>query len=195
MSLPNYLTEAFTNIPTNQTINVLMRHSERFPIQSDAEVFTAQLTPVGKETAYKFGIWLSEKYEIGKIFSSPINRCVETGIFLAKGSGNGKVVLPDPVLSHPNENGEYNQMGDYLTTGDWPDRIKQIAEKMFPENDSKKMNFFISHDTVLAVMAAYWLDLDIRAPEDWPQFLEPMFFWKSDGKLTISFRGTEYCID
>ena len=195
MSLPNYLTEAFTNIPTNQTINVLMRHSERFPIQSDAEVFTAQLTPVGKETAYKFGIWLSEKYEIGKIFSSPINRCVETGIFLAKGSGNGKVVLPDPVLSHPNENGEYNQMGDYLTTGDWPDRIKQIAEKMFPENDSKKMNFFISHDTVLAIMAAYWLDMDIRAPEDWPKFLEPMFFWKSEGKWTISFRGTDYCID
>jgi hypothetical protein len=44
-------------------------------------------------------------------------------------------------------------------------------------------------------MAAYWLDLDIRAPEDWPQFLEPMFFWKSDGKLTTSFRGTDYCID
>jgi len=66
---------------------------------------------------------------------------------------------------------------------------------MFPENDSKQMNIFISHDTVLAVMAAYWLDLDIRAPEDWPHFLEPMFFWKSDGKGMISFRGTEYCID
>ncbi len=195
MSLPNYLIKAFRNIPADKTINVLMRHSERFPIESDAEVFTAQLTPVGKELAYNFGVWLNDNFNIGRIYSSPINRCVETGVFLAKGSGNGKVVIADPLLGHPNENGEYNQMSDFLATGEWPSRIKQIAEKMFPENDSKQMNIFISHDTVLAVMAAYWLDLDIRAPEDWPHFLEPMFFWKSDEKGMISFRGTEYCID
>lgn len=194
MSLPKYLVDAYREIPNNQTINVLMRHSERFPITSDAEVFTAQLTPVGKELAYNFGAWVSEKFKIGRIFSSPINRCVETGIYLAKGSGNGKVVLPDPVLSHPNENGEYDQMGEYLVSGNWPERITQIAEKMFPNDDSKALNFFVTHDTVLAVMAAFWLKMDIRPNEDWPQFLEPMFFYKNDIGRVISFRGIVHLV-
>lgn len=194
MSLPKYLVDAYREIPNNQSINVLMRHSERFPITSDAEVFTAQLTPMGKELAFNFGAWLGENFKIGKIYSSPINRCVETGVYLAKGSGNGKVVLPDPVLSHPNENGEYNQMGEYLESGYWPERITQIAEKMFPEDEAKALNFFVTHDTVLAVMAAFWLKMDIRANEDWPQYLEPMFFYKNESRPVISFRGVKYHI-
>ena len=195
MSLPDYLIEAFQDLPVDQTINVLMRHSARFPIESDAEVFTAQLTPEGKELAYNFGEWLSEKFEFGKIISSPVNRCIETGISIANGAGNGKVVLPDPVLSHPNENGEYDQMDDFLENGIWPERISKIADKMFPVEETNKLNFFITHDTVLALMAAYWLGIDIRAPQDWPKFLEPMFFWKSKGKMMISFRGNEFCVD
>ncbi len=194
MSLPKYLTDAYRNISNNHTINVLMRHSERFPITSDAEVFTAQLTPKGKELAFNYGAWLGDKFKIGRIFSSPINRCVETGVYLAKGSGNGKVVLPDPVLSHPNENGEYNMMGEYLESGDWPERITQIADKMFPDKDSKALNFFVTHDTVIAIMAAFWLKMDIRPIEDWPQYLEPMFFYKNDTGRVICFRGVEHQI-
>ncbi len=192
MSLPKYLLEAYENIPSDQSINVLMRHSIRFPIESDAEVFTAQLTPEGENLASDFGAWLHKRYKLGKILTSPITRCIETGRFLAKGAGNGKVILPDPVLSHPNKNGEYDSLGEFLDTGDWPLRIRQIAEKMFPDDHSVGLNFLITHDTVLALMAAYWLDMDIRAPQDWPQYLEPMFFWKSDGKMVVSFRGNEY---
>ena len=195
MSLPKYLLEAYENIPSDKNINVLMRHSIRFPIQSDAEVFTAQLTPEGEDLASDFGAWLDKKYQIGKILTSPITRCIETGRFLAKGAGNGRVILPEPVLAHPNENGEYDSMGDYMDSGDWPLRIKQIAEKMFPDDQSMGMNFLITHDTVLALMAAFWLDMNIRAPQDWPQYLEPMFFWKTDGKMIISFRGIEHLVD
>jgi len=195
MSLPEYLLEAFENIPTDQTINVLMRHSIRFPITSDAEVFTAKLTPEGEDLASTFGAWLQKKYSIGKILTSPINRCVETGRYLTKGAGNGRVILSEPVLSHPNENGEYDMMDDYLESGDWPLRISQIAEKMFPDHQSQGLNFFITHDTVLVLMAAFWLEMDIRAPEDWPKYLEPMFFWKTDGKLIISFRGNEIIVN
>lgn len=194
MSLPDYLIEAYQNIPDDHTVNVLMRHSERYPIESDADVFTAQLTPDGKELALYFGDWLSKKFEIGKISSSPINRCIETGVYLAKGSGNGKVIVPDPVLSHPYENREYDRMDEFMETGIWPDRITKIAELMFPLEETNKINFFITHDTVLALMAAYWLGMDIRAPRDWPNFLEPMFFWKSEGKKMISFRGNHFAI-
>jgi broad specificity phosphatase PhoE len=195
MTLPNYLIDAFDNIPTNQPVNVLLRHSIRFPIGSDAEVYTAQLTPEGEDLASTFGAWINQNYKIGKILTSPINRCVETGKHLAKGAGNGKVIIADPVLSHPNENGEYDLLGDYLASGEWPERIKQIADKMFPEDQSVEMNFFVTHDTVLALMAAYWLRIDIRATEDWPQFLEPMFFWKANKKRVIYFRGNKFIVE
>ncbi len=194
MTLPNYLLEAFENIPTDRAINVLMRHSARFPIQSDAEVFTAQLTPEGEELALKFGAWIDKRFKIGKILTSPINRCIETGKFLAKGAGNGRIIFPEPVLSHPNEYGEYDGMDDYLLSGNWPVRIRQIADILFPDEQTEHMNFFITHDTVLALMAAFWLDLDIRAPRDWPQFLEPMFFWKNEENMIISFRGNEFLV-
>jgi len=195
MTLPKYLLEAYENIPQDETINVLMRHSIRFPIESDAEVFTAQLTPEGEVLAADFGAWINQKYRIGNIVTSPINRCVETGKFLALGAGNHRVVTPDPVLSHPNENGEYDSFDDYFGSWNWPERIEQIALKMFPDDKSQKLNFLVTHDTVLALMAAYWLKLDIRAPEDWPDYLEPMFFWKKDELKVISFRGENFFLD
>ena len=171
-----------------------MRHSKRFPITNDEEVFTAQLTPEGEQTATDYGKWIVEKYKIGQIYSSPINRCLETGRYFAKGAGNGKVVIPESVLSHPNENGEYNAMGDYLVSGVWPERITKIADLTVASGEGQKLHFLITHDTVLALMAAYWLNLDIRAPQDWPNFLEPMFFWKQNEKTVISFRGKEYIV-
>lgn len=194
MTLPNYLLEAFENIPTDRTVNVLIRHSARFPIESDAEVFSAQLTPEGEIMATKLGAWIYKKFSIGNIVSSPINRCLETGRHLAKGAGNGKIILPEPVLGHPNEYGEYDALGDYLVSGDWPLRIRQIADILFPEDQEAHLNFFITHDTVLALMAAYWLDLDIRDGSVWPQFLEPMFFYKVDGEAIINFRSKEFIV-
>lgn len=194
MTLPNYLMEAFENIPTDRTVNVLIRHSARFPIESDAEVFTAQLTPEGEILATKLGAWINKKFCIGNIVSSPINRCLETGRHLANGAGNGKIILPEPVLGHPNEYGEYDALGDYLVSGDWPLRIRQIADILFPDDQKAHLNFFITHDTVLALMAAYWLDLDIRDGRVWPQFLEPMFFYKVDGESIINFRSKEFIV-
>jgi len=66
---------------------------------------------------------------------------------------------------------------------------------MFPDDKSQKLNFLVTHDTVLALMAAYWLKLDIRAPYDWPDYLEPMFFWKKGEQKVISFRGENFFLD
>ena len=189
MTIPNYIIDAYENVPLDRSITVLLRHSIRYPIENDAEIYTAQLTPEGKKLASTFGSWIKSKFKIGKFFSSPINRCIETGKFMANGAGNGRAILPEPVLGHPNENGEYDSLDDYLASGVWPGRIIDIANKMIPAAHNQAMNFYISHDTVIVLMVAYWLKIDIRAPIDWPQYLEPLFFWKSNGKLKISFRG------
>ncbi|MDO9087930.1 MAG: histidine phosphatase family protein [Anaerolineaceae bacterium] len=194
MSIPIYIFEAFENIPTDQAVNVLMRHSIRFPIESEAEIFTAQLTPEGENLAYRFGSWVNSRYQIGKIYSSPINRCIETGRFLGKGAGNNRVVLTEPVLAHPNENGEYDSMDLYLSSGIWPNRIKNIARKLIPDDQLNTLNFYITHDTVLVLMAAYWLNLDIRDPEAWPRYLEPLFFRNSPDGMVITFRDQRFVV-
>ncbi len=194
ITLPDYIIDAYERIPTGKSMNVMIRHSNRFPITSDEEVFTAQLTPEGEKLAFTYGAWINRKFDIGKIFSSPIERCLETGRQLSKGAGNGRLVLPEPILSHPNENGEYDALDEYLETGVWPDRITQIKKLFISTNPGSKLNFFVTHDTVLALMAAYLLKMDIRAPKDWPRFLEPMFFWKDQEKKMVSFRGNDFLI-
>ena len=45
--------------PIDRPVSLLMRHSTRFPIENEAEVLTAKLTPDGVEIAEEFGYVLS----------------------------------------------------------------------------------------------------------------------------------------
>jgi broad specificity phosphatase PhoE len=189
MAIPNYLVNAFQHVPADRPVNVLIRHAPRFPITNESEVITAQLTEEGEELARLFGDWLNQRFSLGTIHSSPINRCIETGRFLSIGAGNYTTVVSDSVLAHPHENREFDLMGDYLKSGDWSQRILETAKRMFPEGNKPEMNFLITHDTVIALMIGYWLGIDLRPEEHWPRFLEPFFFWHENQDRIIYFRG------
>ena len=188
--LPDYLQEAYKYVPENQPISVLMRHSIRFPIESDAEVWTAGLTPEGVSLAKSLGQWLSTQYEIERFESSPIKRCVDTGERMAEGSNSKQAVEPVDVLAHPNENGEYDEVDLYIESKKWPERILNMATYLVPNGHHKSgLNMFITHDTVIITMVAFWLGLDVRGLKDWPRFLEPFFVWWQQDQLISLFRG------
>ncbi len=193
--IPEYLLEAYKNVPDDRPVTVLMRHSIRYPINNDDEIITAGLTPEGFDLAKEFGHWLAEYYSFGKFFSSPIQRCVDTGKMVAQGAGLMKDVESIYVLGHPNENGEYDSMDESLTQGLWQDRVHQTASLIIPNGIHKNgLNFYFTHDTVIVMMAAYWLGLDVRAPLVWPRYLEPFFmFWEKD-QLQAMFRNQTYPI-
>jgi hypothetical protein len=188
--IPGYLKEAYKNVPLDVPTSVLMRHSIRFPIESDAEIWTAGLTPEGVSLAMNFGNWLRKQHKVDRVETSPIIRCVDTGKWLIHDFHNGHIVKPVDVLAHPNEKGEYEQIDEYLETGIWPDRILKMANYLVPnENQRRALNMFISHDTVIIAMVAFWLGRDVRGPREWPRFLEPFFIWWQGEQLIANFRG------
>ncbi len=188
--LPDYLTKSHQGIPKDRTISMLIRHSARFPITSSEDVWTAGLTPEGIELACVYGKWLSHSYEIRKIESSPIARCLDTGKQISSVLSEPVQVAGVEVLAHPNEKAEYDSLADYLVHNRWPERITQIAAYLVPNGHHQEgLNIFISHDTVVVAMAAYWMDKDVRSKELWPRFMEPFFMWWQAGELIASFRG------
>jgi hypothetical protein len=191
--LPDYLQEAYKYLPENQPISVLMRHSIRFPIESDAEVWTAGLTPEGVTLAKSLGQWLSTQYKIERFESSPIKRCVDTGEWIIDGIKSKQGVESVDVLAHPNENGEYDAIDHFIESQKWPVRIVTMANYLVPNGNHRLgLNMFISHDTVTITMVAFWLGKDIRGPKDWPRFLEPFFIWWQEDQLIALFRGEKF---
>ncbi|PKO13849.1 MAG: hypothetical protein CVU39_16710 [Chloroflexi bacterium HGW-Chloroflexi-10] len=193
--LPEYLMNAYQVVPQMGAVSVVMRHSARYPIESEADIFTAGLTPEGRDLASQFGNWLKDQKEIGQIQSSPIQRCIDTGALIGSQKDNPIDVRTADVLSHPNENGEYDRMEEFMDSNSWPERVRDIASCIVPNGKHRQgLNLYVTHDTVIVLMAAFWLNMDIRAPQVWPQFLEPFFVWWQDKNLKAAFRGEVYDI-
>ncbi len=193
--IPEYLLSAYQNIPTERPVSVLMRHSIRYPITCDAEIYTARLTPEGLKLAKSVGSWLSDSFDFGLFYSSPIGRCVDTGRMIAEGAKQKRTIEEIYLMGHPNEQGEYDSISACLKDGQWQDRIHQMAAYLIPNGKHwDGLNFYFSHDTMIVLMAAYWLGIDLRGPADWPQFLEPFFMFWEEGQLTAMFRNKKYSL-
>jgi hypothetical protein len=194
--LPDYITRAYKEIPADCPVSVLIRHSIRFPINSEAEVWTAGLTDEGKALACELGAWLSQRYEIDRIESSPIERCVDTGRYIASSLPKPIPVSPVKVLAHPNEQGEYDSFDQFFLNKTWPLRIQDMAAYLIPNGRHRSgLNIFISHDTTLLTMVGYWLQKDFRDLSVWPNYLEPFFMWWQDGALIARFREEQRVVD
>jgi len=194
--LPDYVIHAYENLPTNAAITVLIRHSIRYPINSEAEIWTAGLTPEGKKMASDLGLWLDQKFRISRIETSPIDRCVDTGKFIASALSEPIEVSPVKVLSHPNENGEYDGFEGHFKEKSWPKRIHDMANYLVPNGHHPKgLNLFVSHDTSLVAMTGFWLEKDFRELSVWPNYLEPFFLWWEDKQLISRFRGEQKVVN
>ena len=194
--LPDYVIRAYENLPTDIEVTVLIRHSIRYPINSEAEIWTAGLTPEGKDMASNLGLWLDKQFKISRIETSPIDRCVDTGRFIASALREPIEVSPVNVLAHPNENGEYDAFEGHFKEKSWPKRINEMATYLVPNGHHHNgINLFISHDTTLVAMIGFWLEKDIRDLSVWPNYLEPFFLWWEGKKLISRFRGEQQVVN
>jgi hypothetical protein len=194
--LPDYVICAYENLPTDAAVTVLIRHSIRYPINSVAEIWTAGLTPEGKEMATELGLWLDKRFRISRIETSPIDRCVDTGKIIASALSESIVVAPVNVLAHPNENGEYDAFEGHFKMKSWPKRIHDMATYLVPNGHHHNgLNLFVSHDTTLVEMTGFWLEKDFRELSVWPNYLEPFFLWWEDKQLITQFRGEQQVVN
>jgi broad specificity phosphatase PhoE len=79
---------------------LIVRHSERDPVRTVAEAYSARLTETGRAMARAFGVQLGRRFQIGAVVASPVERCLETGQEILNGALNGSQPHPpnrDPL--------------------------------------------------------------------------------------------------
>lgn len=84
----------------NEKISLLLRHADRDEIPQGSFGNEILLNEKGKQNAQSFGKNLTER-KINRIFTSPVERCVQTAEFLTKGYGITIEIIETTALGAP----------------------------------------------------------------------------------------------
>ncbi len=202
----------------------VLRHSARYPILTDAEVYSAGLTPEGVQQAERLGAEIQKLRRPGRLLSSPVARCLDTAAALARGAGWEVAVQPDYRLSHPfiepawnaltssgpprtpllpygsSKLGERDERGERDATltgvqGVLPSPIAGLLDLIVAgERAPGTLDLMVTHDTIVGTLAEYFTGVHISFPEVWPDFLEGVLLWQNAGELHLRWRDRERVI-
>jgi broad specificity phosphatase PhoE len=179
-------------IPTRGIL--LIRHGPR--TSPDIPPLSAMLTREGIAECVSLGT-LIEKSPPNAIFSSPVQRCVETGVRIIEGANWTLEVKYSEMLGHPGPfvigkiNDEVNKLVAFAQENDdWSFLHKHVAGEEVPGMRNRMVGtnnlvdelypyaegyvLCISHDSIIAAITAA-LDLN---PEPWPEPLEGLVIEK-----------------
>ncbi|NJN78882.1 MAG: histidine phosphatase family protein [Saprospiraceae bacterium] len=84
----------------NEKISLLLRHADRDDIPQGSFGNEILLNEKGKQNAQSLGKNLSES-KINRIFTSPVERCVQTAEYITKGYGNSVEIIETVALGAP----------------------------------------------------------------------------------------------
>lgn len=177
------------NVPQGQAVNLVVRHSVRYPILSLAEVDTAPLTPEGIRVAEEFGAVLAKDYQLDVLESSEIGRCVETAAAIGRGARWQGEVRPEPRFSYSYTDDYWHTRREHLFEDDLPAEVLDLLDylTLYPTRKNT-LNIFVTHDSVLGVLAGY-LFKDFVDGDSWPDFLEGLAVWRENGNKFAAWRN------
>ena len=97
--IPVNIMEKLTELQVNgnDALGILIRHAEREPIRTAQDAPLAPLTEKGRKEARVLGTIL-RGIPVHRIFSSPIERCIDTAQCVAEGMGKKKEIQKNSVL-------------------------------------------------------------------------------------------------
>ncbi len=203
-----------------QRVALLMRHSVRFPIVHPADTYVVGLTEEGVRLAEDLGGLLGQRFEPGRLRSSPVGRCRATGEAIARGAGWMARVRADRRLSHPfiepawnlvesTQSGRANgrngavpaplpellrwMLGtERYSAAARSQGVSQAARQAYlPLPDVRPLlDVLVTHDTIVGAVAGGLLHLPVLG-QDWPGYLEGLLFWWADGRARVRWRGVE----
>jgi broad specificity phosphatase PhoE len=175
-------------------LTVLLRHAERHPLRGPADVVDAGLTGDGSQTAREFGERLANKWRIERVFSSPIQRCLDTGQNILDGAGvqgpiHAKWWLFSPFLKAENghnQTGETVQIsGDKTLSTIDKQKLAMVLRRIRLPDQPGRMNLYITHDTTILPLAAHLLGVDRVTMEDIPGYLQGIALVRRDGQTFL----------
>jgi len=184
------------SLPEQTHAGFLMRHSTRFPILSEDDVYSAGLTGEGITQAERFGNALAAIRKPGRLHSSPVGRCLDTAQAIARGSGWDLPVQSDYRLSHPFIERVWSGPVVQWKKDPLPDALRAILDLII-QGDEKDggLDVFITHDTVVAALAGYFTGMSFHYPDYWPDFMEGIMIWRCAGRVHLKWRELETMLE
>lgn len=88
------------SISKGSTVAILLRHGEREEIRPDDFGNEVALTRRGMQSALDLGRLLT-KYNVKKIYTSPLKRCVQTAECVLQGLSKSIEIVPTKMLGNP----------------------------------------------------------------------------------------------
>lgn len=184
--------ELVRSIPVDIHVGLILRHSARFPILSEEDVYSAGLTGEGIAQAEMFGKALAEIRQPGCLFASPVDRCLDTALAISRGAGWDLPVTADYRLSHPFIEKIWSGPPVQWQKDPLPKPIQSILDLVLNCDEvDGTVDIFSTHDTVVAVLAGYFTGLSFHYPEYWPNFLEGVLVWRIANQVHLKWRQFE----
>ena len=213
MTLPETIKsigERLKSVPADADVSLIVRHAEREAIPEGEFGQDVPLKPEGIESAELLGASLA-RWQDATIRCSPLLRCVQTAEAIARGAGWNVRVVGNSLLGEPGPFVTGHEAGQYFLKQGILEIVRQQLHEDSPPPGMRpteeginlllrltsselghggRMSVFVTHDAILAVFVARLFGL--RHDEiPWPQYLDGLILWPSDGGLKCSWRGLQ----
>lgn len=179
---------------TTEKISLLLRHSDRDDIPKGSFGNEILLNEKGKQNALFYGESLAES-KINRIFTSPVERCVQTAEYITKGYGSALEIIETTALGGPGLHitdekiaGEYfleygfDQMYSRFIQGKEIPGIPKVDELNYrittflKENSTQNgSTLFITHD-MLIVFYHYSISRKVYTKDNWVDYMTGLTF-------------------
>lgn len=190
-------------------VSLVTRHSVREMNSHGPASYDLPLTPEGVALAERWGGLL--RRPISRLCSSPVGRCVDTALALARGAGQPalevvqtrQLVEPGCYVEHMREVGPLFQslgavsfanrhfalppLQGILTPQAGAARLLQHLREH--EGEPGSLSVHVTHDTILAAFIYHLIGQAELLDEDWPWMLEGAWLWFDAGQVHWLWRG------
>lgn len=176
-------------------VAMLVRHAERHPFIGDDGVISADLTERGFQQARQFGVQLSQVIKIGKVYCSPILRCIHTAQSIVEGAGlealpRLKWWLFSPFLnvasSAPPGVCAIQVYSDEFNAKYQAEKLKMVLERIKYPSDPNIINLYITHDTTVMPILAYLQGMDKVHFHASPGYLQGIALKRLNGHVELA---------
>lgn len=183
------LEQIYKHYSENDKISLLIRHADRDKIPAGEFGNDVLLNEKGKERALNFGKSLSEM-KINRIFTSPVQRCVQTAEYITKGYGKPLEITQSHELGDPGLHISDNKVaGKFFLTEGFDELYYRITHNIdipgisitkefnanmtdfLTENSKEKgITIFVTHDLLIAHYH-FSINGKIYPKDDWVKYL------------------------
>lgn len=193
------LAPAMALLPSDRPLVLFTRHSVREHAPNGIAGYHLPLTEEGVRLAEEWGRQL--RWPLHALHSSPVGRCVDTALALARGAGHdhlevrhsfnlvepgcyvhavgrvGPLFLQLGPLAFANRHLQEPLTGILTPEQGAAKLLRHLQEELGPPGS---LTVHVTHDTILAAFIYHLLERESLDEDDWPWMLEGAWLWFDD---------------